>query len=273
MWVHECSRVQRARILEATRECADVRYLDSGELDRCVPATINPPDVLVLGVGDGARRDPVLLARRLSASWPRTAIVAYYEESAEGPRNLAALAAAGVQDFLFDGVNDRGIELGAVLSGACLQRSSAIVLEAVRAVLPVAVHALAEAVLHRPRVVTTLRTLAESTGMHLRTLHDRCRRRAGIHPRELLKLVRLALVAELLDDTAATVEAIAYELDFPSPTALRNSLKRLTGKTATEIRRDGGGLQLVVQCMQRALAPLRRKDVALQVTLEQHETD
>jgi methylphosphotriester-DNA--protein-cysteine methyltransferase len=64
---------------------------------------------------------------------------------------------------------------------------------------------------------------------------------------------RLAIVGHMLERTGSTVESIGLALGFPSHTALRNQVKRYTGRTATAIRQEGG-LAAVLAAWRRKLA-------------------
>lgn len=101
----------------------------------------------------------------------------------------------------------------------------------------------------QPAAVNDVRSLADALHVHRRTLFNRCARVSCLKPAELLAWARLTLVALLLETTAATVETIAMQLGYPSPAALRNTIKRYTGRRATELR-NSGGARLVVCLMQ-----------------------
>jgi methylphosphotriester-DNA--protein-cysteine methyltransferase len=72
-------------------------------------------------------------------------------------------------------------------------------------------------------------------------------------PSELLVWCRLLLVSHLLATTVRTVESVAMELEFPSDTALRNTIKRYTGMRASEVR-ERGGLVCMLQAFRDRLA-------------------
>jgi hypothetical protein len=61
----------------------------------------------------------------------------------------------------------------------------------------------------------------------------------------------LALVAHLLETTGCTIETIANELAFPSDTALRNTMKRYTGRRAGDIRCAGGMACVIAALVER----------------------
>jgi AraC-like DNA-binding protein len=65
--------------------------------------------------------------------------------------------------------------------------------------------------------------------------------------RQLIGWGRLLALSMQLEDTVAAVDAIAHELQFSSPSALRNLLQRYAGLTPTELRRLGGSAHLVTR--------------------------
>lgn len=242
---HGCSAQQRARLLDAIRATSRLQAVDeSNDLFRSGDG-LQAPDVVVLGVASEAARDVVALVRDLRARCPGAAIVAYCGGVHDAPASIGALAAAGVHQFVFTDVNDRGVVLRAILESARQQCTAEVVMSALRLWTPAAIHPLIEAVLSRPAMVADVRSLADALGVHRKTLFNRCVQASFLTPAELLTWVRLALVAYLLETTGFTVEHISIVLGYPSPTALRNTIKRYTGCRATMIRAQGG-LQLVV---------------------------
>jgi AraC-like DNA-binding protein len=57
------------------------------------------------------------------------------------------------------------------------------------------------------------------------------------------------LAADLLEERGRTVESVALQLDFDSPSGLRNALRRYTGHGPRALRAAGG-----LQCALRAFA-------------------
>ena len=130
---------------------------------------------------------------------------------------------------------------------------------ALRPWVPAPIHPLVEAALSRPSIISDVRSLADALGVHRKTVFNRCAHAAFLNPMELLTWTRLALAAYLLEATGVTVEKISIEIGYPSPTALRNTMKRYTGLRPMEIRASGG-LQVVVD---RLRARLRQNSAGL----------
>lgn len=210
------------------------------------------PDVIVLAVADREPRDAALLLRLVTRSRPRAAVVVYCDSRRAALPSVAGLAAAGVHQFIFAGVNDGPSDLRAILESARQQCAAEVVLSELRGLLPEVLYPIAEAALARPRQITAVQALAGALGVHRKTLFNRCTQSLDLPPAEVLAWIRLALVGYLLESTTSTVEAIALKLGYPSHTALRNRIRRYTGLRATVIR-GGGGLQLVLNAMRRRL--------------------
>jgi AraC-like DNA-binding protein len=246
-----CSPVQQARLTEALRGVALLRSIP--QLGAPSLATwLDVPDILVVAVEPNAARDIVALVRDARSRCPRTALIAYCSGIRDTPASIGSLAAAGIHQFLFAEINDRGCMLRAILDDARQQCVAELLTSALRTLLPPVLQPIVEAALTRPAVVTDVTALATALGIHRRTIFNRCARAGRLGPQELLTWVRLCLVGYLLESTGCTVESIALQLGYSSPTTLRNTIKRHIGLRATEIRTQGG-FQLVVERLQRRL--------------------
>jgi len=261
LWACGCDSLRLARIADATHgEVAVHAIAGPRELVALLHGAGETPEVIVLAVSAHEVRDAVALVRYVRTGRPRAALVAYCDDVRDAPPAIGALAAAGVHQFLFLGVNDRGVVLRATLDGARQQCTAEIVMAALRPHLPVETHPMVEAALARPSVVTDVAALAGALGVHRKTLFNRCVQTGLVKPAALLAWTRIALAGYLLETTGCTVESLSLELGFPSPTALRNAVKRYTGRRATDVR-DAGGLAVVIACMRARLrggAPAER---------------
>jgi AraC-like DNA-binding protein len=190
--------------------------------------------------------------RDIARERPRTAIIAYLNAGADRSRDIRALAAAGVHQFLFAGIDDSRVTLRAIVNAARLQCAADWVMRQLARLVPAKLHPLIEMALAHPETITSVSALADAMGVRRRTLFNWCVRSSYLSPEELLVWARLALVGYYLETTGCTVEAIALELGFPSDTALRNTIKRYTGDRATELR-TAGGLSAVLAALERRL--------------------
>jgi AraC-like DNA-binding protein len=188
------------------------------------------------------------------------ALVAYCQRGSSHSVEIRSLAAAGVHQFVFEGDDDAGAAFRLVLEAAKRECAADCVMRRLAPVIPQALHRMTEAILTGPAAVTSIQALANELGVHRKTIFNRCSAAACISPAELLAWSRLALVGYLLETTGCTVERIAGELAYPSVTALRNSIRRYTGLSATAIR-AGAGLSVIVDAIGRRIqARLQNKN-------------
>jgi transcriptional regulator GlxA family with amidase domain len=149
-------------------------------------------------------------------------------------------------------VDDTGVTFRAVLEAARRECAAEWVMQQLAECVPAALHRIVESILTAPASITSIQALADALGVHRKTLFNRCESAAFLAPAELLAWSRLALVGYLLETTGVTVERIAIELSYPSATALRNTVRRYTGLTASEVR-VRGGVGCVIEALRRRL--------------------
>lgn len=254
-----CSSQQAARIRDALRGRGTVQFLDSESGVLKGLGLVQAWDVVIVAAGM-EEAVATRLVRAVVQSPARAAVVVYCEPTRNMTPNIAGFAAAGAHQFVFWGVNDTGTVLREILEAARRQRAADRAMVLLRPIVPAALHPFVEAALIDPAAVTDVRALADAVRVHRRTLFNRCARSSYLNPSELLAWTRLTLVALLLETTGATVETIAMQLGYPSPAALRNTIKRYTCRRATEIRTSGGA-SLVVDLMRSQIQ--RRNDLHL----------
>lgn len=229
-----------ARLRDSVRDSGTVRTVRTLEdVAQILHSSREPVDVVVLPARDVALRDSTDFVRGVAKSFPDVALVAYCGLGTQHSTEIRNLALAGVHHFFFAGEYDR-TTLRAVLFSARQQCASDRVLEALTGVLNDILLPLVRACLARPSDLRTVRDLVNAVGLHRKTLYNYCRQGGLTGPAELMAWVRLALFAHLMSRSGRTIESIADDLEFASPTALRNMMKRYTGLTAGEVRAAGG---------------------------------
>jgi AraC-like DNA-binding protein len=248
----ETSPQQRARLIDSLRGRSRVQFVESfDQLLQCLRTSTETVDVVVLPSRDTTGSDAIRTIRQIAVERPRVAIVGYCQAGSQYSTDIRALAAAGVHQFVFAGIDDTGVAFRAVLDAARRQCAAECVMEALGAVVPAVLHPMIEVALAKPHAVTSVPALADALGVHRKTLFNRCERADFLPPAELLTWARLALVAHLLETTGCTIETIANELAFPSDTALRNTMKRYTGRRAGDIRCAGGMACVIAALVER----------------------
>lgn len=245
---------QRAYVADGLRRRADVRFVESFEaLDRLLP-TASRCDALVVAPADQRRRSAVATVERVAREWPETAIVVFCPHDREQPPSLRALLLAGAHEFVFEGMHDTASKLALAVENGRRECAAEGVFREIHDIIPPELQTSAQTVLARPDL-TSVEQLASAMGVHRKTLVNRCARSGFLQPAELIVWCRLASVGHMLEHSGATIESIALTLGYPSHTSLRNMIKRHTGRTATEIRHEGG-LAAVLKALRKRLLPI-----------------
>ncbi len=84
--------------------------------------------------------------------------------------------------------------------------------------------------------------LAREAGLNRSTLHRRLIRLTGKSATELITEIRLSRARELLENDAATVSEIAYEVGFKSPSYFIRLFKKAYQVTPGDVRKKGSGI-------------------------------
>lgn len=247
-------RYLRARLIDALRGRAELLFVDSlDDLIGALRRSADVADVVIVPPPDIAGPDAEDAVRQIVREHRRTAIVACCQPTEQHSPAIQALTAAGVHDFILTGVNDEGVVLRDLLVRARRQCAAEWLMRELEPLIPADLRSMAEVTLTHPEVVKNIPTLAVALEVHPRTLHNRCARAGFVSPGDLLAWCRLALVAYHLDGPPCTMQALALEVSYPSPTALRNTLKRYTGFTARTLR-ERGAVSTVIAAFARRLA-------------------
>jgi len=234
------ARHQRAYLLDGLRHSAECQFIDTfDELDRLLP-TLTRCDALVLAPQDHRGRDALDTVERVARDWPAAGVVMLFPPRAEAASSIRSLVLAGAHALVFDGVHDTATSLAQAVENARREVAAQVVFRRLQPLIPSALHSMAHAVVSRPEALTSVALVAVALGVHRKTLVNRCARCRSLQPAAFILWCRLAMVGYLLERTGCTVESIAMTLGFPSHTALRNMIKRYTGRIATDIRREGG---------------------------------
>jgi AraC-like DNA-binding protein len=211
----------------------------------------------VVGMTDHRGDSAVSFAQSVRAGATGTAIVVCCNLAETQLQSVSELAVAGVHDVLFTGLNDDGHSARMVIFGACLGGAGDLVINAMSPLVPTALLRFVELAVRRPRELRRVGDVAAALNVPRQTLGRWCRLHKFIGPEELLMWVRLLLATAMLDATERTLESIAYEMQYGSPTALRNRIREYTGMTATNLRH--GGLRLMMDAFSRRVDAVRKE--------------
>jgi len=243
----------RAGLTTALRDHADVQLV---ERYKDVRAQVRTTGVnlaaVVLGTEDAEGATLVPFVRELVFMSREVRVVAYLVMDGNRSASIRALAEAGAHEFVFHGVDDRGMMVDAVLVRAQREWSVTAVMRDVQGIFPAALLDILECALLQASNCTTVRQLARLLGTSLTTLESRCKTARAPLPEELLSWSRMLFVCHLLDHTALTVRAIAGLLGYPSDTSLRNMIQARLQVTANEARTTGA-MQAVTSALSARL--------------------
>jgi AraC-like DNA-binding protein len=249
----------QARVTDAMRGHGTVRTISSFAA-LVQQLRVEPLDVVILPPRDASGCEAAPIVREIVRGSPQTALVAYLEPRYQGSSDIRALAIAGVHQFLFVGEDSR-LALLSLLESARRECAAEQVMQRLASVFDERIQPIVEICLMRPAEIRSVDDLVAASRLHRKTLYNRTRRAGLSGPAELIAWCRLALAAFILRGTAKTVETVADELEFASPTALRNMMKRYTGLRASDVRAAGG-----LECIATALtARLTRNASCLHV--------
>lgn len=238
-------RVEQARISAALPRGDVARICHSAsELAALVVDAAESLRLVVAAPRDGGGRALAPIIRDLVQRRPDVAVVAYCRADPESSRDIIDLVNAGIHDLVFRDRTDWGQVLRRTLESASENCGAAFAITRVCKSLPAELHPLAEYCLYFPSQATSVPRVAAALGVHRKTLANYCMRANLPGAGAVIMWCRLVTVAYLLESRRTTVERIAFQLEFASATALRNTLRRYTGLRPGELR-DGGFLRLI----------------------------
>ena len=247
----------RNRLEIALRGHAPIEWFDTFDAVRAALEEERRICTILVGMQDGNGTSAAKFANELRGEGRGAAIVACCDLNSNGMQPVSELAVAGVHDVLFTGLNDDGHSARMVIFGACLGGAGDVVMNAITPTIPNAMLRFVDLAARRPRDLRRVGEVAGALGISRQTLGRWCRVQKFIGPEELLMWVRLLLVAALLEATDQTLESIAYEMQYGSPTALRNRIREYASLTATDLRQ--GGLRLMLEAFHRRIDAVRRQ--------------
>jgi AraC-like DNA-binding protein len=211
----------------------------------------------VIGMHDGNGDTALNFAHGVRSGATGTAIVVCCDLSQAQLPAVSELAAAGVHDVLFTGGNADSHSARMIIFGAPLGGAGDLVVNAVSGAVPTPLAKFVDLAARRPRELRRVSDVAAALNVPRQTIGRWCRGNKFIGPEELLMWVRLLLAAALLEGSDRTLESIAYEMQYGSPTALRNRIREYASLTATDLR--AGGLRMMMAAFQRRIDAVRRQ--------------
>ena len=192
--------------------------------------------------------------------FPRTVALGCIARSPTLSPESLALVRAGVHDVLLTDDLDMGFVVRQVIRAARLRCMVDALWPVLEPTLDDVLAPFLRFSLEHAYAPLDVRQVAAALGAHRKTLWERCRCRGVPPPHQLLSWCRVLAAAFTLDEHGRTVDSVADELDFPSPSALRNLIQRYLQLTPSALRARGGS-SYAVGCLSarlRSSGPLRR---------------
>jgi AraC-like DNA-binding protein len=234
-------RTDRARLTEALKGRARAVFVETvAELEHQVVRSVDPIAAVIIEARD---RDDVPVAptlERLRQRRPGLSLIGYCAAGHEFSSEILELASAGIHELMFKGLDESKNVLASVLARAKHATSAETVLAAVLPHVSESAIPYVSYCVHHARNDFDVEELAAAFGLHRKTLVQRLREADLPTPSALIAWCRLFVVAHLLHGGGRAVDDVAIALDFPSPGALRNLVKRYTGARPLELRARGG---------------------------------
>jgi len=216
---------------------------------------------LVVGTADAAGCPTAPLVERVRRDHPNVTVIAYctLTRGCGGGPGLVELVRAGAHGAFLRDVDDDPHALRAALRVAEETCAADLVLGALGASLPTGVRSLVALYLRAGERSPGVAEAARALGVHRRTLVNRLRAAGCPAPRALRTWCRVFIAARMLEEPGRTVESVALQLDFDSPSGLRNTLRRYTGHAPAALR-AAGGLPVALSAFAEACAARRAAD-------------
>lgn len=249
-------RESRARIVDALRGRAAIDFCDTRD-ELLARADRDVSSAVILSPRDRAGASTAGCVGPLRESVPARPIVAYCDVALHDPREILEIVRAGANDLVLHGHGDTPATLRAALARAHRDSARDRVLRQVGPGLAAGARSIVEHCITHARNDLTVDCVATELHVHRRTLTNRLTRAGYPSPRATIAWSCLLVAAALLEDRSLSVEHIALELEYPSPTAFRNALKRHTALRPSQVR-DSGGLACVHHLFAMHVSEARR---------------
>jgi AraC-like DNA-binding protein len=217
---------------------ADITFHEhASELVAAVAAV--RPTAVITQLRDGHAAATVPTIRVLRAKFPSVPVFAYIQLTSQGIHDLVEAAHAGISDALIYGVDDSSFELGRTLARATCAAIEERVLTEIRPLVPASLDQFFSYCVHHTDRPLSVSAVARAIGVHRKTVAHRLSSARLPAPSVIIGWCRLIHAASRLEDLGRPVEQVAYELDFPSGSSLRNMLKRYLDLRPMEFRERG----------------------------------
>jgi AraC-like DNA-binding protein len=233
-------RAANPRLRDALPSSTVVRTArTNAQLDEMLRAAGDRLRMVIISPRDETGAPTASLVREFRQRRPRVAIVGYCRAAHEQSQDIIALATAGIHEIVFLDVTDWGNVLRQTFARAAQSCGATVAFDRLAPVVPGLLQPLIEYCLYFPQLCTSVPRVAAALGVHRKTLVNYTQRFGLPGPSVLITWCRLIIAAHLLETRGGAVERVALALEYPSATALRNTLRRYSGHRPADLRRHG----------------------------------
>ncbi|MES2178266.1 MAG: AraC family transcriptional regulator [Gemmatimonadota bacterium] len=237
-------RIAQARLRSALTASDEIRFFETvADVREALADSAHA--LMVLMEAKDVSGDPTApLFRFLTDHAPAIVTIGFLPHASPSA-GIRDLVNSGVNALIQEGVDDFGMALRAAYDGgieACAARAVRRALDPIVAGEP---RVLVDYCLQYPREDLSIAGLARALGCDRKTLWNTTARMGLPAPSDLVIWSRLFLAAAILESTGYTVEKVALQLSFASPSAFRNACRRHAKQKPAEWRRPGGLAQCI----------------------------
>jgi AraC-like DNA-binding protein len=249
-------KLMRARLGGALDGLAEITFHEQA-VELAAAVSECRPTAVITQLRDRHAAAMVPTIRVLRAKFPSIPVFAYLQLTCEGIHDLVEAAHAGISEALVYGIDDSSFALGRALARASGTAIEERVLTEIRPLIPASLDEFFTYCVHHTDRPLSVSAVARAIGVHRKTVAQRLSTAGLPAPRVIIGWCRLVHAAGRLEDVGRPVEKVAYDLDFPSGSSLRNMLKRYLDLRPIDIR-ERGAVDCALAGFRRALISARQ---------------
>ena len=255
----------RAGVTSALGERADLRFVKDAPRD-LRGAARELPHAVVIAVGLESEGGLSATVERARSLYPFASVLLYCASlTAETFRMLVECPQAAAATVVAPPYDDLAAALARAIERREDEAIAATVMHQLSDQVPPSVRPIVAYCVLNARTRPLAQQVARVLGVDVKTVRNRLRAAGLPATATMISWSRLFVAACLVGDRQLPVEYVALALHFASGSALRGMLKRYTGLTPTDVRREGG-LRVLVRCFARVHPSARRSASAADVT-------
>jgi AraC-like DNA-binding protein len=233
----------RAKILHAMRETAELMFCATAAEAEQLVAGRRPSALLATNTDDADGEPARDVAARFHLEYPDLPIILLHAPESARARARKTIAPGIGRAAHID--RDLGRHVVAHIRRSAHRARRRVIGEALAKDLPVSAQDVVRRAIDQGDAPQSVLQLAGAIGVPRKTMDRRLSKAIPLTARQLIAWGRLLAAAMQLEESTDPVDCISNELEFSSPSALRNLLQRYAAVTPTELRQRGGSAYLL----------------------------